>query len=94
MKIVNYAKYIEDHARVAELRPAHRHYMDELLAAGRLIAGGPFSDGSGALFIYEVKTPAEAADIVAADPYAIGGALAHYELNPWEVVKSNPSLLS
>jgi uncharacterized protein YciI len=93
VKIVNYAAYIEDNDRVVELRPAHRHHMDELLAAGKLVAGGPFTDGSGALFIYEVGSLAEAEELIAVDPYAIGGAFSHYELKEWDVVKSNPTLL-
>jgi uncharacterized protein len=93
MKIVNYATYVASRSKVAELRPAHREYMTQLLAEGSLVAGGPFSDGSGALFIYETDSLADAEAIVSADPYKIGGAFASYQLRPWEVVKANPSLL-
>jgi uncharacterized protein YciI len=51
MKIVNYAKYIDSENKIASLRPAHRHYMSQLLAEGRLVAGGPFTDGSGAVHL-------------------------------------------
>ena len=51
MKVVNYATYTSVWEKVAALRPAHREYMTRLLADGRLVACGPFSDGSGALFI-------------------------------------------
>ena len=69
MKIVNYATYIDSQERVAALRPAHREYMTQLLAEGRLVVGGPLTDGSGALFIYETESLATAEQIVAADPY-------------------------
>src|SRR5215469_15761533 len=69
MKIINYAKYIDSEEKVASLRPAHRQYMSQLLAEGRLVAGGPFTDGSGALFIYETESLAAAEEIVSVDPY-------------------------
>ncbi len=50
----------------------------ELFAEGKLAAGGPFTDGSGALFIYAADSLAAAEGIVAADPYQIGGAFASY----------------
>jgi uncharacterized protein YciI len=36
MKIVNYAKYTDSAEKIARLRPAHREYMTQLLAEGRL----------------------------------------------------------
>jgi uncharacterized protein len=93
MKIVNYARYVADHAKVSELRPKHRAYMAELIAEDKLVAGGPFTDGSGALFIYDADSVEAAEAIVAVDPYQTGGAFASYELKPWEVIKDNPRLL-
>ena len=93
MKIVNYARYVTDQDKVAELRPKHREYMSELISEGKLVAGGPFTDGSGALFIYDAESVEAAKAIVAVDPYATGGAFASYELRPWEVIKANPRLL-
>jgi uncharacterized protein len=93
MKIVNYAAYISSQDKVAALRPAHREYMAQLLAEGKLVAGGPFTDGSGALFIYETESLATAEAIVEADPYQVGGAFASYQLSAWEIVKANPDLI-
>jgi uncharacterized protein YciI len=93
MRIVNYATY-GSLEMVAALRPAHREYMAQLSAEGRLVAAGPFSDGSGALFIYAADSVAAAEEIVAADPYQVGGAFASYRLSQWEVVRVNPSLIS
>jgi hypothetical protein len=50
MKIVNYAKYTGSAEKTARLRPAHREYMTQLLTEGRLVAGGPFTDGSGIMY--------------------------------------------
>jgi uncharacterized protein len=94
MKIVNYVTYAGSQVKIAALRPAHREYMTQLLAEGRLVAAGPFTDGSGALFIYETESLATAEAIVAADPYQVGGAFTSYRLSPWEVLKANPGLLA
>jgi hypothetical protein len=52
--------------------------VTQLLADGRLVAGGPFTDGSGALFIYEAASLADAEKIVADDPYRVGGLMARH----------------
>jgi len=93
MKVVNYAMYTSAREKVVALRPAHREYVTRLLADGRLVACGPFADGSGALFIYEAASLAAAEEIVAADPYQIGGAFAQCRLSPWEIIKANPALI-
>jgi uncharacterized protein YciI len=90
MKIVNYATYIGSQDKIAALRPAHREYMTQLLAEGKLVAAGPFTDGSGALFIYDTESLDTAEAIVAADPYQVGGAFATYQLSPWDIAKANP----
>lgn len=56
------------------------------------MVGGLFTDGSGALFIYEAASLAAAEELVADDPYRVGGAFASYTLSPWEIIKANPAL--
>jgi uncharacterized protein YciI len=90
MKIINYATYVDDHEVVARIRPAHRRYMAQLPTDGNLVAGGPFGDGTGALFIYEVDSLDEAQAIVAVDPYSTDGAFAQTELKVWNVVTFQP----
>ena len=91
MRYVNYATYVDDPTVVTQVRPTHRRYTAQLTAAGKLVAGGPFADGSGGLFIYEVASLEEAQAIVAADPYQTEGAFAHTELKAWEVVTPEPT---
>ena len=57
------------------------------------MARRPFTDGSGALFIYETSSLAAAGDILAADPYRIGDVFARCRLSPWEIIKANPGLI-
>jgi uncharacterized protein YciI len=83
MKFIHLCHYVEDLDRVAALRPAHRQYMAQLDAENKLWAAGPFSDGTGGLFIYEAVDQHAAKEIRDADPYVTGGALTRSELMPW-----------
>ncbi|HEY6492439.1 MAG TPA: YciI family protein [Trebonia sp.] len=93
MKVVNYATYASAPERIAALRPAHREYMARLHADGRLVAGGTFTDCTGALYIYEAGSLAAAEQILADDPYQIGGVFGDCRLNAWEIIKANPTLI-
>jgi len=94
MLVSNYIHYIDDASAVAATRPAHREYMKWLLDTGRLAAGGPFEDGTGALFVYEVDSPAEAQRIAADDPYTAAGVIKDHTLRPWHVVYADPTLFT
>ena len=94
MKVINYATFAPMQGRAAAMRPAHREYMTRLWADGRLVAYGPFVDGGGALFIYEVDSPAVAEEIIAADTYQISGIFESCRLSSWDIVRANPALLT
>jgi uncharacterized protein len=91
MKAVNILRYIDDAAKIVALRPSH---MKNLATQRRVAEFGPFTDGCGALIIYEVESLTEAESIVADDPYTIGGALLSYQLKPWQIVDSNLAMLT
>ncbi|UCE31876.1 MAG: YciI family protein [Burkholderiales bacterium] len=93
MKFVSYVTYTADKARVTTHRPAHREYLSGLLAQGKLVTAGPFTDDSGALFVYEADSPEQAEALIAADPFAVHGVFERRELRPWKLVFANPELL-
>jgi hypothetical protein len=93
MKFVNYVSYIEDQDAVAAIRPKHRVYLQELVDRGQLATAGPFTDGSGGLFIYEADDIDAAHRLADADPYTLGGAIKSRTITPWALVFSNPALL-
>ncbi|WP_405065494.1 YciI family protein [Kribbella sp. NBC_01510] len=70
--------------RRMEVRPAHREYLTELKAAGKLIAAGPFTDQTGALLVYDVADEAELRDILAKDPYTPANVYELATLAEWE----------
>ena len=61
----------------------HVTYIRTLLAQGRLVAGGPFTDGDGGMAIFRASSPEEARAILAADP-AISSGVFVAEMRPWE----------
>jgi uncharacterized protein YciI len=71
MRYVNVLKYVDDPDAVAATRTVHRAYMADLLHQGKLAAGGPFEDLTGAFFIYEAQSAEEVERYAADDPYTI-----------------------
>lgn len=93
MKFLGYVAYTTDAARIATHRPAHRAYLTELLQQGKLIAAGPFTDDSGALFIYESDSAEAAAALLAGDPFSTQGVIVSSKVTPWRLAMANAELL-
>ena len=93
MKYVNYVKYVADDSKVSAVRPAHRQYADRLMAEGKMVTAGPFTDGSGGLFVYEAENQQDAEALWAADPYVGGGVVMSYEIRAWHMAGVNADLL-
>ncbi len=72
-------------ARMAH-RPAHREYLNEMVAQGKLLMAGPFADESGGLIIFEVNDEAEVDAIMAKDPFTTRDVFATTEIRPWNLV--------
>ena len=94
MKVVNLATYGADLALNRRVRPAHVEYVLRLLNDGRLVVGGPFRDGSGALFVYEVADVDQARSIVADDPYVREGVVTSHALREWDSFAAAPALIA
>jgi hypothetical protein len=79
-----------DSAQAKELRPIHRQAhlakIKGLSDAGKVVAAGPFTDGSGSLIIYNVSTRAEAELIAKTDPYVMERVFERYDIKPFEKV--------
>jgi uncharacterized protein YciI len=75
--------FSDDSARLG-LRPAHRERLAGLAADGKLLAGGPWSDDSGALLVFLVDDRESLDRILAEDPYytASGVTVSVQEWNP------------
>ncbi|MER3420861.1 MAG: hypothetical protein C4290_10205 [Chloroflexota bacterium] len=86
MKYAAMIEYIADPDKVQSVRPVHREYLAKLKEQGRLVASGPFADGSGALIIYEADSPEQAEALLKADPFYQAGVFLSWRIRPWNQV--------
>lgn len=86
MKYAAIIEYIDDEQKVQSIRPTHREYLRSLLEKGQLAASGPFTDGSGALIIYEADSPEQAQALLEGDPFHQAGVFAAWRIRPWNQV--------
>ena len=92
MKFAAVIEYIQDKAKIAEVRPVHRQYLLSLKEKGHIAATGPFLDDYGALIIYEAATKEEAEALLKADPFNQAGVFVSYVMRPWNPVIANREL--
>jgi uncharacterized protein YciI len=78
------AANITDAAKVKTLLMGHMKNMGQLVADGKLVLAGPMMDDTGleGIFVFNVKTVAEAEALSQSDP-AIKAGLFAIECHPW-----------
>lgn len=92
MKFAAIIEYLQDKAKIGEIRPTHRQYLTSLKEKGQLVACGPFTDDSGALIIYEAATKEDAEQLLQGDPFCKNGVFVKWQLRPWNAVMANREL--
>jgi uncharacterized protein YciI len=79
-----------DGPRGAELRPGirptHLDYWRPLVAAGKIMVAGPFTDGSGSLIVAEFESSEQAESVAKGDPYMKSGVFERVEVKPFRKV--------
>ncbi len=68
------------------LRPSHLEYWGRLEDSGQMILAGPLGPGKGSLFVIDVESENAARDLIANDPYTVGGVFASWEVTPFKCV--------
>lgn len=76
----------DDQAARLAARPAHREAMATLREQGKVLVGGPWADGTGALIVFLVNSVEEAKSLVAADPYFSTRGVEVVALREWDGV--------
>ena len=76
MKVAVILEYCQDTDKVRAIQPRHREYFRQFLASGELRAAGPLENDSGALWVLDVESVADAERIVNGDPFVAAGVLA------------------
>ena len=64
----------------------HRQYLAELRDKGKLAISGPFTEGGGALIVYEAESEDEAEAMYQADPFTTAGVFQSHVIRPWNVI--------
>ena len=70
--------YLQAPDDVEQTRPAHLEFLNEEIAARRLLLAGRQEDGSGGVLVTADISVEEADDMIARDPYTRAG-VANYE---------------
>ena len=68
------------------VRPAHLENLKPLVDAGRVVVGGPFTDGSGSLIVADFESAAAAKAFADSDPYVTQGVFERVEIRPFRKV--------
>jgi uncharacterized protein len=68
------------------VRPAHLENLRPLVESGRVVVGGPFTDGSGSLIVADFESEAAAKAFAQSDPYVTQGVFERVEIKPFRKV--------
>jgi uncharacterized protein YciI len=63
----------------------HAKFVDELIARGTMVMGGPFTDHSGSLSVLENISEDEARELLARDPFVVNGVFVLEDVRAWNV---------
>ncbi|MBG0739259.1 hypothetical protein IV500_07630 [Paeniglutamicibacter antarcticus] len=69
-----------------EHRPAHRAWLASLVEDGRMLASGPFDDGTGALLIFKTEDEEALNRLLTEDPFNIAGGITGLKSSSWSPV--------
>jgi uncharacterized protein YciI len=68
------------------VRPAHLENLRPLVEQGKVLVGGPFTDGSGSLMVIEMESEAAAREFAHNDPYMKQGVFERVDVRPFRKV--------
>lgn len=68
------------------VRPAHLENLRPLVERGKVLVGGPFTDGSGSLIVADFENEAAAREFADSDPYTKQGVFERVEVKPFRQV--------
>jgi uncharacterized protein YciI len=68
------------------VRPAHLENLRPLVEQGKVLVGGPFTDGSGSMMVVEMESEAAAMEFARNDPYTKEGVFERVEVKPFRKV--------
>jgi uncharacterized protein YciI len=82
-------EYVKDEDKLKSFFPAHRKYLQGVLASGQLLASGPLIDDGGAMWVLEAETREKADELVRNDPYNAEGAFVKWKIHSFLYYSAN-----
>lgn len=67
--------YVQPLDVVDQTRPAHIAWLEEEVAAGRIVLAGRLESGTGAVLVTGDLSEEEVEDLIARDPYTLAGLI-------------------
>lgn len=64
---------------------AHARFIDDLVARGTMVMGGPFGDNSGSMSLFEGVSEEEARRLIDGDPFVHNEVFVLEEVREWTV---------
>ncbi len=63
----------------------HTQFIDALFNSGKIIQGGPFSDGSGSMVIFAADSVEEVRELMKGDPWGQRQILVEDDIKEWTI---------
>jgi uncharacterized protein YciI len=81
-------RYTDDITTCDSVRTEHRDYLRGLGDQGFLLLSGPYGpdEAPGALLLFRADDKTHIATLVAEDPFATSGVIAHFQIAQWDPV--------
>jgi hypothetical protein len=83
--VVTYG-YSADEIELNQIRPEHRAWLSEQLAAGNLLASGPMIDRPAALLIWKAENIEALNALLDQDPFDLAGMIGERTIEQWNPV--------
>ena len=83
--VVTYG-YSADEIELNQIRPKHRLWLGEQLAAGHLLASGPMLDRPAALLIWKAASIEELNALLDQDPFDLAGMIGERTIEAWNPI--------
>ena len=78
--------YLDDVDTINAIRPSHREWLGEQLAAGSLLASGPMVNRPAALLIWKAESIDALNALLDQDPFDIAGVIVERTVEEWNTV--------
>ncbi|SNR67566.1 hypothetical protein SAMN06265360_11461 [Haloechinothrix alba] len=77
-------EYVQD--KLADVRPRHREFLNDLAERGRVAVAGPLADDTGGIVLVQAEDLDDLHTVIDADPYHVEGVIARRSVREYKPV--------